>query len=151
MFCIFGYNTKLNLGSVTQTIIRLACHLEVWSISFVQGVYFSISKFQAAVSLTVANFLVIVAFFYRIYRKTRRGLEDAEPRNTRKSPSLVTESKGSGTNGLARETSIGQVSVLDTEDRPLSFTLTRVSQLIWSSMQVSEPPDHLSEDDMSDY
>jgi len=128
VFCILGYNTKFNLGPVTQTIVRLASHLE------------------AAVSLMVANLLVVVSFFYRIYRNTRRDLEGAGPPVTRKSPSPVTESEGSGSNGLARETSIGQVSVLNTEDRPLSFTLTRVSQLIWSSMQISEPPCHLSED-----
>ena len=29
VFCILGYNTNLNLGSVTQTIVRLASHLEV--------------------------------------------------------------------------------------------------------------------------
>ena len=117
----------------------------------IQGIHISITNFQAAVSLTVANLLVIVSFFYRIIRNTRRDLEVAEPPATRKSPSPITESEGSGTNGLARETSIGQVSVLDTEDRPLSFTLTRVSQLIWSSMQVSEPPCLLSEDNMSAY
>jgi len=134
VFCILGYNTKLNLGSVTQTIVRLASHLE------------------AAVSLTVANLLVLVSFFYRIYRKTRPDLEGARRPVTIKSPSPVTESEGSGTNGLARETSIGQVSMLNTEDRPLSFTLTRFSQLIWSSMQVSEPPHLLGDsDDMSAY
>ena len=92
----------------------------------------------------VANLLVVVSFFYRICRKTRRDLEGAPI--TRKSPSPATESEESGTNGLARETSIGQVSVLDTEDRPLSFSLTRLSQIMWSSMQVSEPPNLLSED-----
>lgn len=29
VFCVLGYNTNLNLGSVTQTIVRLASHLEV--------------------------------------------------------------------------------------------------------------------------
>lgn len=107
---------------------------------------------KAAVSLTVANLLVIVSFFYRIYRKTKRDVEGAARPVTIKSPSPVTESEGSGTNGLARETSIGQVSMLNTEDRPLSFTLTRFSQLIWSSMQVSEPPNILGDsDDMSAY
>jgi hypothetical protein len=97
--------------------------------------------------LTVANLLVIVSLFYRIFRQTR-DIEGAEPPIARKSRSPVMESEG--TNGLARETSIGQVSMLDTEDRPLSFTLTRFSQLIWSSMQVSEPPCLLSEN-MSAY
>jgi len=128
VFCILGYNTSLNLGSVTQTIVRLASHLE------------------AAVSLMVTNFLVIVSFFYRTFITTQRDLERAENPTTRKSPSPGTESEGSGNNGLGRETSIGQVSVIDTEDKPLSFTLTRFSQLIWSSMQVSEPPCLLSED-----
>ena len=154
VFCILGYNTKLNLGSVTQTIVRLASHLEVCLFSFIQDVHISISNLikKAAVSLTVANLLVIVSFFYRIYRNTRRDLEGAQRPVTRKSPSPVTESEGSGTNGLARETSIGQVSMLNTEDRPLSFTLTRFSQLIWSSMQVSDPPHVLGDsDDMSAY
>jgi hypothetical protein len=92
-----------------------------------------------------------VSFFYRIYRKARRDIEGAQPPVTRKTPSPVTESEGSGTNGLARETSIGQVSMLDTEDRPLSFTLTRFSQLIWSSVQVSEHPVLGDSDDMSGY
>ena len=90
----------------------------------------------------VANLLVIVSFFYRIFRQTPRDLDGAEPPIARKSPVMESE----GTDGFARETSIGRVSMLNTEDRPLSFTLTRVSQLIWSSMQVSEPPCLLSED-----
>lgn len=155
VFCILGYNTKLNLGSVTQTIVRLASHLEVGLFSFFLGVHIYQSPIflkKAAVSLTVANLLVIVSFFYRIYRKTKRDVEGAARPVTIKSPSPVTESEGSGTNGLARETSIGQVSMLNTEDRPLSFTLTRFSQLIWSSMQVSEPPNFLGDsDDMSAY
>ena len=143
VFCIIGYNTNLNLGPVTDIIIRLACHLEVCLFLLYKVYIYQISNFQAAVSLMVANLLVLVSFFYRIIRNTR-SLEGAERPITRKPPSLVTESEG--TNGLARETSIGQVSVLDTEARPLSFTLTRVSQLIWSSMQVSEPASLLSED-----
>ena len=92
----------------------------------------------------VANLLVIVSLFYRIFRQTR-DLEGTGQPFTRKSPVSESEETG-GTNGLARETSIGQVSMLDTEDRPLSFTLTRLSQHIWSSMQISEPPSLLSED-----
>jgi hypothetical protein len=44
VFCILGYNTKLNLGSVTQTIVRLASHLEV-RILFLFKVHISISNF----------------------------------------------------------------------------------------------------------
>ena len=142
IFCIIGYNTNLNLGPDPNIIVRLASHLEVRP-SLLHKVYiYQSSNFQAAVSLAVANLLVLVSFFYRIFRQTR-DLEGTEPSISRKSPSPATESEG--TNGLGRETSIGQVSVLDTEDRPLSFTLTRVSQLVWSSMQVSEPPSLLSE------
>jgi hypothetical protein len=137
--------SNLNLGPETDAIIRLASHLEVCLYS--RGVYMYQSIpffFQAAVSLAVANLLVVVSFFYRIFKQIR-DIEGAQPGppNTRNSPSPITEIYG--TNGLARETSIGRVSVLDTEDRPLSFTLTRVSQFIWSSIQVSEPPSLLSE------
>jgi len=126
VFCIIGYESNFNLGSDADTIIRLAAHLE------------------AAVSLTVANLLVIVSFFYRTFRQVR-DLEGAEHPIARKSPpSPATESEGN--NGLGRETSIGQVSVLATEDRPLSYTLTHFSQLIWSSLRVSEPPCLLSPD-----
>jgi hypothetical protein len=142
MFCIISYNTNFNLGPDTDTIVRLACNLEVCLFFCTRCTYISISNFQAAVSLTVANLLVIVSFFYRIFRQIR-DIEGAEPPISRKSPSPVTENEGS--NGLARETSIGQVSMLDTEDRPLSYTLTQFSQHIWSSMQVSEPPCLLSE------
>ena len=142
-FCVVGYNTNLNLGPDAETIVRLACNLEVCLFLSTRCTYdISISTFQAAVSLTVANLLVIVSFFYRIFRRVR-DIEGAEPPISRKSPSPVTENEGS--NGLARETSIGQVSMLNTEDRPLSYTLTQFSQHIWSSMQVSEPPSLLSE------
>ena len=38
VFCILGYNTKLNLGSVTQTIIRLARGSSI--LFLFQGVHF---------------------------------------------------------------------------------------------------------------
>lgn len=91
----------------------------------------------------VANLLVMVSLFYRIFRQTRDLEGPAEPPISRKSPSTIAESEG--TNGLGRETFIGQVSVLDTEDRSLSFTLTRLSQVVWSSIQISEPTSLLSE------
>lgn len=46
VFCILGYNTELNLGSVTQTIVRLASHLEVCLFLFCsRRTYILISNF----------------------------------------------------------------------------------------------------------
>lgn len=80
-----------------------------------------------------------MSFFYRIFRRVH-DIEGADPPIATKTPPQLEVTEGEG-----RETSIGRVSVLDTEDRPLSFTLTRFSQLIWSSMRVSEPPSLLTQ------
>lgn len=80
-----------------------------------------------------------MSFFYRIFRRVY-DIERADPPITTKTTTQVTEGEG-----FARETSIGRVSVLDTEDRPFSFTLTQISQLIWSSIRVSEPPSLLTQ------
>ncbi|KAF8806639.1 hypothetical protein BYT27DRAFT_6634168 [Phlegmacium glaucopus] len=129
IFCIIRYAPNLDLDPSIVLITNLSGHLE------------------AAISLTVANLLVIVTFLYRVFKRVH-GLEGLEPPNARKNPSQVME--GQGTIGFAWETSIGRVSVIDTEDRPLSFTLTRISQLVWSSMRISEPPCLLSQNMSSD-
>ena len=90
----------------------------------------------------VANLLVIVSVFYRTFRRIHDIERNDSPSSiaTKATTSQVTEDQD-----FARETSIGRVSMLDTDDRSLSFSLTRFSELVWSSMRISEPPSLLTQ------
>ena len=90
-----------------------------------------------------------MSFFYRIYRKTRRDLEGSHQKIT-----LSSYGERKVRNHWLGQGNIHRPSVvLNTELEVVTLTLSRFSQLIWSSMQVvSEPPNLLNEsDDMSAY